>query len=48
MTDPTAALSFGVAAAEYDRFRPRYPEAALRWTGCTPRGWWTSAPAPAS
>ncbi|GIJ75573.1 Methyltransferase domain-containing protein [Micromonospora phaseoli] len=32
MTDPTAALSFGVAAAEYDRFRPRYPEAALRWT----------------
>ncbi|MFE9654090.1 class I SAM-dependent methyltransferase [Micromonospora sp. NPDC006431] len=31
MTDPTQALSFGVAAAEYDRFRPRYPEAALRW-----------------
>ncbi|WP_089157633.1 class I SAM-dependent methyltransferase [Micromonospora sp. NBS 11-29] len=31
MTDPTAALSFGSAAAEYDRFRPRYPEAALRW-----------------
>ncbi|MGY4682902.1 class I SAM-dependent methyltransferase [Micromonospora aurantiaca (nom. illeg.)] len=31
MTDPTAALSFGAAAAEYDRFRPRYPEAALRW-----------------
>ncbi|MEW2443483.1 class I SAM-dependent methyltransferase [Micromonospora marina] len=31
MTDPTEALSFGVAAAEYDRFRPRYPEAALRW-----------------
>ncbi|MBB5110238.1 SAM-dependent methyltransferase [Micromonospora echinospora] len=31
MTDPTAALSFGAAAAEYDRFRPRYPQAALRW-----------------
>ncbi|MEU8260938.1 class I SAM-dependent methyltransferase [Micromonospora sp. NPDC048999] len=31
MTDPTHALSFGAAAAEYDRFRPRYPEAALRW-----------------
>ncbi|WFE37190.1 class I SAM-dependent methyltransferase [Micromonospora sp. WMMD998] len=30
MTDPTAALSFGGAAAAYDRFRPRYPEAALR------------------
>ncbi|SCL20941.1 Methyltransferase domain-containing protein [Micromonospora nigra] len=31
MTDPTQALSFGAAAAEYDRYRPRYPEAALRW-----------------
>ncbi|MFE9693517.1 class I SAM-dependent methyltransferase [Micromonospora sp. NPDC005806] len=31
MTDPTQALSFGVAAAEYDRFRPRYPAEALRW-----------------
>ncbi|MGK5676871.1 class I SAM-dependent methyltransferase [Micromonospora sp. URMC 106] len=31
MTDPTAALSFGAAAREYDRFRPRYPEAAVRW-----------------
>ncbi|NES31382.1 methyltransferase domain-containing protein [Micromonospora terminaliae] len=31
MTDPTEALSFGAAAAEYDRFRPRYPEEALRW-----------------
>ncbi|MBQ1042817.1 class I SAM-dependent methyltransferase [Micromonospora sp. C72] len=31
MTDPTGALSFGAAAAEYDRFRPRYPRAALRW-----------------
>ncbi|MFI7213664.1 class I SAM-dependent methyltransferase [Micromonospora maritima] len=31
MTDPTPALSFGGAAAAYDRFRPRYPEAALRW-----------------
>ncbi|MGX1613378.1 class I SAM-dependent methyltransferase [Micromonospora chalcea] len=31
MTDPTVALSFGAAAAEYDRFRPRYPPAALRW-----------------
>ncbi|MEO3776231.1 class I SAM-dependent methyltransferase [Micromonospora sp. B11E3] len=31
MTHPTQALSFGAAAAEYDRFRPRYPEAAVRW-----------------
>lgn len=31
MTDPTHALSFGTAAAEYDRFRPRYPEEAVRW-----------------
>ncbi|WP_422734618.1 class I SAM-dependent methyltransferase [Micromonospora sp. WMMD558] len=31
MTDPTQALSFGAAAAEYDRYRPRYPQAALRW-----------------
>jgi SAM-dependent methyltransferase len=25
------ALSFGVAAAAYDRYRPRYPDEALRW-----------------
>ncbi|MGK5743209.1 class I SAM-dependent methyltransferase [Micromonospora sp. URMC 103] len=31
MVDHTHALSFGAAAADYDRFRPRYPEAALRW-----------------
>ncbi|MEH1102872.1 class I SAM-dependent methyltransferase [Micromonospora sp. CPCC 205561] len=31
MTDPTHALSFGAAAGDYDRFRPRYPEAAVRW-----------------
>lgn len=31
MTDSTEALSFGAAAADYDRYRPRYPEAALRW-----------------
>ncbi|MFU8874941.1 class I SAM-dependent methyltransferase [Micromonospora sp. SL4-19] len=31
MTDSTQALSFGVAAADYDRYRPRYPEPALRW-----------------
>ncbi|MEU3454112.1 class I SAM-dependent methyltransferase [Micromonospora sp. NPDC006766] len=31
MTDPTHALSFGAAAAAYDRFRPRYPQDALRW-----------------
>jgi SAM-dependent methyltransferase len=31
MTDPTQALSFGAAAGEYDRFRPRYPEEAVRW-----------------
>ncbi len=32
MTEPTEALSFGAAAADYDRYRPRYPEAALRWS----------------
>ncbi|MGQ5259268.1 class I SAM-dependent methyltransferase [Micromonospora sp. ZYX-F-536] len=31
MADHTPALSFGVAAADYDRFRPRYPESAVRW-----------------
>ncbi|MFG3714805.1 hypothetical protein [Micromonospora sp. NPDC047730] len=31
MTDPTHALSFGAAAGDYDRFRPRYPEEAVRW-----------------
>lgn len=31
MTDPTPALSFGAAATDYDRFRPRYPQAAVRW-----------------
>ncbi|MCM0675503.1 class I SAM-dependent methyltransferase [Micromonospora phytophila] len=31
MTDPTHALSFGAAAADYDRFRPRYPVPAVRW-----------------
>ncbi|WFF01869.1 class I SAM-dependent methyltransferase [Micromonospora sp. WMMD964] len=31
MADHTQALSFGAAAAEYDRFRPRYPEPAVRW-----------------
>ncbi|MER7891854.1 class I SAM-dependent methyltransferase [Micromonospora sp. NPDC094482] len=31
MVDHTQALSFGAAAADYDRFRPRYPEAAVRW-----------------
>ncbi|QKW16604.1 hypothetical protein [Verrucosispora sp. NA02020] len=31
MTHPTEARSFGPAAADYDRYRPRYPEAALRW-----------------
>jgi SAM-dependent methyltransferase len=31
MTDPTHALSFGAAAADYDRFRPGYPEEAVRW-----------------
>ncbi|MEH0824938.1 MULTISPECIES: class I SAM-dependent methyltransferase [unclassified Micromonospora] len=31
MTDPTHALSFGAAAADYDRFRPRYPRAAVEW-----------------
>lgn len=31
MTDPTHALSFGPAAADYDRLRPRYPQAAVEW-----------------
>ncbi|MFC0030741.1 class I SAM-dependent methyltransferase [Micromonospora chaiyaphumensis] len=31
MADVNQALSFGAAAADYDRFRPRYPEEALRW-----------------
>ncbi|MEU5548281.1 class I SAM-dependent methyltransferase [Micromonospora sp. NPDC047793] len=31
MTHPTEARSFGPAAADYDRYRPRYPEAALHW-----------------
>ncbi|MEU8170612.1 class I SAM-dependent methyltransferase [Micromonospora sp. NPDC049004] len=31
MADHTQALSFGVAAADYDRFRPRYPVPAVRW-----------------
>ncbi|MEU4470793.1 class I SAM-dependent methyltransferase [Micromonospora sp. NPDC023888] len=31
MVDHTQALSFGAAAADYDRFRPRYPVEAVRW-----------------
>jgi SAM-dependent methyltransferase len=31
MADQTQALSFGAAAAEYDRFRPSYPLEAVRW-----------------
>ena len=34
MTDPTfddRKLSFGAAAADYDRFRPGYPDDAVRW-----------------
>ncbi|MEU8284447.1 class I SAM-dependent methyltransferase [Micromonospora sp. NPDC048905] len=31
MANHTQALSFGAAAAEYDRLRPRYPQAAVRW-----------------
>ncbi|MEU7754537.1 class I SAM-dependent methyltransferase [Micromonospora sp. NPDC049171] len=31
MVDHTHALSFGAAASSYDRFRPHYPAAALRW-----------------
>ncbi|MEU4781283.1 hypothetical protein [Micromonospora sp. NPDC023633] len=30
MTDPTHALSFGAAARDHARFRPRRPEAAGR------------------
>ncbi|MEV4659001.1 class I SAM-dependent methyltransferase [Micromonospora sp. NPDC049301] len=31
MVDHTHALSFGAAASDYDRFRPTYPEEAVRW-----------------
>ncbi|MGC4836412.1 class I SAM-dependent methyltransferase [Micromonospora vinacea] len=31
MVDHTHALSFGAVASNYDRFRPRYPEVAVRW-----------------
>ncbi|MGC4804098.1 hypothetical protein [Micromonospora sp. DT233] len=31
MTEATHALLFGVAAAAYDRFRPRCPQEAVRW-----------------
>ncbi|MEU7585951.1 class I SAM-dependent methyltransferase [Micromonospora sp. NPDC049230] len=31
MVDHTHALSFGAAASDYDRFRPRYPEKAVGW-----------------
>ncbi|MFC4019786.1 class I SAM-dependent methyltransferase [Micromonospora sp. GCM10011542] len=31
MADHTQALSFGAAAPDYDRFRPRYPRHAVRW-----------------
>ncbi|MET7668391.1 class I SAM-dependent methyltransferase [Micromonospora luteifusca] len=31
MVDHTRALSFGAAANDYDRFRPSYPEEAVRW-----------------
>lgn len=31
MVDQTHALSFGVAATAYDRYRPSYPEPAIAW-----------------
>lgn len=31
MTDTTPSLSFGQLADEYDRWRPGYPDAAVRW-----------------
>lgn len=31
MTEPSQALSFGSAAAAYDRIRPSYPPEAVRW-----------------
>ena len=31
MSDTSGGLSFGSAAAEYDRYRPGYPPVALRW-----------------
>ncbi|SIN24875.1 class I SAM-dependent methyltransferase [Micromonospora cremea] len=31
MADHTHALSFGAAASDYDRFRPTYPQEAVRW-----------------
>jgi len=37
MADQSQALSFGAAAAEYDRFRPTYPTEAVQWgVGITP------------
>lgn len=36
MADQTQALSFGAAAAEYDRFRPSYPIEAVQWAVGTP------------
>lgn len=36
MADQTQALSFGAAAAEYDRFRPSYPVEAVRWAVGSP------------
>jgi SAM-dependent methyltransferase len=36
MVDHVSALSFGAAAAEYDRFRPRYPADAVSWAGGDP------------
>jgi SAM-dependent methyltransferase len=31
MADHTHALSFGAVASDYDRFRPSYPQEAVRW-----------------
>jgi SAM-dependent methyltransferase len=40
MADHIQALSFGAAAAEYDKFRPSYPLEAVRWA--------VGAPSPAT
>lgn len=36
MAAPDSALSFGMVATEYDRFRPRYPSHAISWATGTP------------
>jgi SAM-dependent methyltransferase len=36
VVDHALRLSFGAAAADYDRFRPRYPDEAVSWAAAGP------------